>query len=181
MTDHSPKFETGDAPAKAPARFRAKLLLFPKFQLALVGANLGVMLLVIGATWLQMSRVFSDLAPAAGLSGIEQETYAKYLAFQQSSFHWSMGFGLLLGVAGTIGLTLLISHRFSGPLVNLRNHFKRIAEGAVAPAPRLRFRRGDFLEDLPPLVNEALDRIEARAAADAATVAATARGLRKAG
>lgn len=148
--------------AKRPRLFRFNLIIFPRFQLILVGANLSIMLLVSGITWIQMSRALSELRAVGGLAGVDAEYYRKFLEYNASNLQWSLFIALAVGVVVSTGLTLLISHRFSGPLVRLRGYFTSISKGAT-PIPRLKFRRGDFMGDLPPIVNQAMDRIEREA------------------
>ncbi len=51
---------------------------------------------------------------------------------------------------------LLITHRISGPILNLRNHLERIAQNPSAEFKPLKFRTTDFFQELPPLVNRVL-------------------------
>jgi signal transduction histidine kinase len=140
--------------------FRTRFLIFPQFQLKLLGANLAVMLVIAGIIWFQMSRSFADLNAAAGVSGVEAEFYHRYLAFHSHQLQIALGLAFATAAAATTVLTLMLSHRFSGPLVRLRGYFRQLNEQpGVEPIPQLNFRRNDFLGDLPPLVNQALDRI----------------------
>lgn len=148
---------------------RTRFLIFPQFQLKLLGANLVVIAVITGILWFQMSRAFSELHQAAGLSGVEAEFYKKYLAFQSQQLDWAIGISFACAIAATTVLTLVLSHRFSGPLVRLRGYFRQLSEQLPSgPIPQLSFRRNDFLSDLPPLVNQALDRIQAKEDAIAA-------------
>ena len=52
----------------------------------------------------------------------------------------------------------VISHRLAGPLVRLRRFFQVIAD--TGQVTNLSFRKGDYLSDLPPLVNKALGRLK---------------------
>ena len=138
-----------------------RLLIYPKFQLLLIGINLSVITFTMIVFWVSTQNALQDLAPAAGLSGIEVEYYKKYLEYQSSQFHKALFLSLLLGVVFSGGLTLLVSHRISGPLVRMRNFFRSLStfEGETNPLPTLEFRDGDYLSDFPPLVNEAIAHV----------------------
>jgi hypothetical protein len=140
---------------------RTRFLIFPQFQLKLLGANLLVMTLAAGVIWLQMSRAFSELAQmsaTAGASGAEAEFFRRFLEFQSHNIMTSLGLALVAALLGSTLLTLVISHRFSGPLVRLRHYFRDVRDSR-GPMPKLSFRKNDFLSDLPPLVNDALERV----------------------
>lgn len=145
-----------------PRVFRTRFLILPQFQLKLLGANLAVILFVAGVTWYQLSSSFAELSSAAGVSGVEAEFYQRYLAFQARNLNVALGVALATALVVSAVLTLAISHRFSGPLVRLRGFFRDLADG-TGPAQKLSFRKDDFLDDLPPLVNRALDRMQGQA------------------
>lgn len=147
--------------------FRTRLLILPQFQLKLLGANLAVISVISGIIWFQMSLSFSELSRAAGVSGVEAEFYQNYLAFHSHQLRVALVLSFLTAAGASTLMTLVLSHRFSGPLVRLRGYFRQITEQPQSqPIPRLSFRRNDFLADLPPLVNQALDRIQREADED---------------
>lgn len=155
-------------------KFRNRFLIFPKFQLVLIGMNLITMLLVCGVVWFQVSRAFSELRVMGGASGMEAEFYNKFLAFHAGTIQSYLFSGLLVGILLTVAMTVVVSHRFAGPLVRLRGYFKALKD-CKGPIPRLNFRRGDFLGDLPPIINEALENLEPKQAQGPAAVDQDAR------
>ncbi|MGE0615533.1 MAG: hypothetical protein AB7P04_07820 [Bacteriovoracia bacterium] len=144
-----------------PRTNRFRLLIFPRFQLVLVGTNLAIMFGVSLLTWLSVNHAFTGLMPAAGLDSMETEFYQKFIDYQTTTMQLRLFVALGLGIVVSSIVTLLISHRFSGPLVRLRGYFQSIADGHH-PIPRLEFRHGDFLDDIPPVVNDAIDTIQKR-------------------
>ncbi len=54
--------------------------------------------------------------------------------------------------------TIKISHRFAGPIFNLRRAFREVAEGK--PPRRLNFRRHDFWQELADDYNSMLQRLD---------------------
>src|SRR5690242_13313015 len=95
--------------------FRTKFLIFPAFQLRLIGANLILMLLISFVVWYRVEQVFDSLQPMAGISSKEVELYHKILDYQASESRIALLLSLLAGVAGSVLATLVISHKFSGP------------------------------------------------------------------
>lgn len=60
--------------------------------------------------------------------------------------------------------TLKLSNRIVGPIWNLRNTVRSLAAGEPNTRP-LRFRKGDFWEDLPESFNQMTDRLRKEGAA----------------
>jgi hypothetical protein len=140
---------------------RTRFLIFPQFQLRLLGANLAVIVVIAAVVWFQMTSSFAELEHAAGISGVEAEFYRKYLAFHSHQLNVALGLSFVTAAIASAAMTLVLSHRFSGPLVRLRGYFRQLTEQPQRdPIPHLSFRRNDFLGDIPPLVNQALDRIQ---------------------
>lgn len=53
--------------------------------------------------------------------------------------------------------SIRLSHRFAGPMVNLKRNLRKLAEGE--PIPPLRFRQGDFWQELTSDFNLVADRL----------------------
>jgi hypothetical protein len=66
-----------------------------------------------------------------------------------------------VAVLSTAVLTLLISHRMAGPINRLNGFFAHIVKTGEFP-PEIRFRNGDFFQELPPKINEAFLAIKKR-------------------
>jgi hypothetical protein len=47
----------------------------------------------------------------------------------------------------------------AGPLVRLQNYFLEIQKTGTLPKKDLTFRRGDYIQNLAPLVNDALKKL----------------------
>jgi len=138
--------------------FRRKLLIYPRFQMTLIAMNTVIMLgmcsLVGTLGYFSFERLREmgrdvQLAPS--------HAYFKFIDFQSGLVFQYLFVAFLVGVAISAVLTLIVSHRLAGPLVRLKNHFKQMGEtGKCSP---ISFRKGDYLRDLPPLINEALYRV----------------------
>ncbi|MCM2277911.1 MAG: hypothetical protein NDJ89_07520 [Oligoflexia bacterium] len=140
---------------------RRKLLIFPRFQLLLIGINLAIVALIGGVIWLSVRNTFAELEPVSGLSGMEVAFYQNYLDYQMSSFQSALLLALGAGSAFSVLVTLFVSHRLAGPLLRLRSFFRAIRDGAD-PVPELSFRDGDYCRDLPPLINDSIERLRSR-------------------
>jgi hypothetical protein len=136
---------------------RKKLLILPQFQLVLIGVNIATVLVTSLVIWVNTRNTLAHLKPAAGLSGHEVEYYNRYLQYQTQSFESALLISLLVGLAVSAVLTLVLSHRLSGPLVRMRGFFSSIRAGG--PVGQLKFREGDYMRDLPPIINGAIERI----------------------
>lgn len=69
-------------------------------------------------------------------------------------------FAALIGGAVVSSVsTLVLSNKLAGPIVRLHLHFKFIAEGG-RNIPAVFFRKGDFFNTLPPLINAAVDKMK---------------------
>jgi hypothetical protein len=149
--------------SRHPLRRRGlrKYLILPKFQLLVIGINLSVILTMSAIIWAGTRNALADLKPVAGLSGIEANFYKNYLDYQISTFQDSLLISLIVGAVVSAFLTLVITHRISGPMVRMKNYFKTLGEDNQPPQ-RLEFRDGDYFRDLPPLINDAIDRLESK-------------------
>jgi hypothetical protein len=136
-----------------------RLLIHPRFQIPIIASNLVVILIFFTIAWMGTQNALLDLKPAAGLSGIEVEYFRKYVDYQASQIQHALFLSLGIGVLATAGLTLIITHRLAGPLVRLKNFFQTIVDGK-SPIPHLEFRDGDYLRDIEPLVNGAIEKIQ---------------------
>ncbi|MBC7691221.1 MAG: hypothetical protein H7222_05580 [Methylotenera sp.] len=142
---------------------RKKLLIHPQFQLLLLGVNFGVILLFSTIVWATVQNTLLDLKPAAGLSGMEVDAYRRFLDYQAGNFQTAILGSMVVGLIVSGVVTLLISHRFAGPLIRLRNYFRSIGQSADAElVPELSFRDGDYLGELPPLINKAFARVQTK-------------------
>jgi hypothetical protein len=135
-----------------------KLLIYPRFQLPLIGINLLALALSFVVLWAVSEKAIGDLAPAASLSGTEVEFFRRYLHYQAMQIHLIFFIGGAISLALSAFVTLYLSHRIAGPMVALRTYFRNMQEG-VEPLPPLQFRDPDFLSDIPPLVNGAVDAL----------------------
>jgi len=138
---------------------RKKFLIYPKFQLILMLVNALIMMFAFGFVALQAKRSFA-LLETMGVNARLPPTHAyfKFLAVQSSTLYSHLIWALLVAFLVSAVITLLLSHRLAGPIIRLKSYFRNIANGEN-PVQRLQFRKRDFFEDLPAVINEALENI----------------------
>lgn len=135
---------------------RIKLIL-PSFQLRLTAAFVGMSALALIVQMLMFASFMSELA-------LELPDGGQYLATLLPGFLGRLSlfsFGLLL--PSSIGIGVLITFRIAGPLFRIERHLEEVSRGED-PGP-CRLRKGDQLQRLCRLVNEATDTLRGAAAA----------------
>ncbi|HAR41392.1 MAG TPA: hypothetical protein DCS07_01975 [Bdellovibrionales bacterium] len=158
-----PNFISNDHPSPSRSGRRKTLLIFPRFQLSIIGVNVGIILTMALLLWVAVENAFRDLQPAAGLSVNEATFFRNYVAYQATQVRIGLLVAGLCGIAISVIATLIMSHKFAGPLVRLRNYFTKACDG-TSPISELNFRDGDFLSEFPPLVNKAMAVAQERGA-----------------
>jgi hypothetical protein len=134
-------------------------LIYPRFQLGLLGVQAFVMILTFGIMQMENHAAFARLAQM-GLDASLNQNHA-YFHFVEDQSHAFFSHTLIAFVSALLlssGITLYLSFRLAGPIYRLRNHMKKVAEEGIHGLEPLRFRAGDFYSDLPPIINNALER-----------------------
>lgn len=146
-------------PAFKKKKWRLRSLIYPRFQLLIIGINGLVMLAAFTIVGLQASRTFAKLHELGVASQLnENHVYFKFVQYQAKTMYGQLAFALMGGLFISGVSTLILSHRLAGPIVRLRGYFLGISRGDnVKP---LSFRKGDFFLDIPPAVNAALEKIQ---------------------
>ena len=125
---------------------RKTCLINPRFQWRFIGFMAAVSLLAISILFLSNIVFFRGMEKEAVSVGLNPDNpYFDFLQEQKSSLS-----KLYFGVSSVVfvlmmGIGILYSHHIAGPLHNLNNKMRRIAQGED-PSP-LKFRQNDqFLE-----------------------------------
>lgn len=148
------------AATKRPPWYKRKYLVYPKFQLTLIFLNSLVTFVLFGMTALLVIRSHTYLESLVRQTRIPaQNLFTQLLTQQLRSLLFYMGIALVLGVLVTAVTTLLLSHKMAGPMIRLRNFFAQISKTGDFPET-LNFRNGDFFQDLPPMINQALNALK---------------------
>jgi methyl-accepting chemotaxis protein len=140
---------------------RRTYLINPRFQWRFIGFMAVVSLLAILLLFLSNILFFQDMAREARSVGLTPDNpYFDFLQEQKSSLS-----RLYFGVSAVVfvlmmTLGILYSHRIVGPLHNLNNKMKRIADGEdLSP---LKFRRRDQFQELAESFNAMVAKLKDR-------------------
>jgi len=139
---------------------RRKILVFPKFQLSLVFmvafVNLMSLLIITHFVYGQ----FQDLMISMGVEKLgENSPFTSFIYELRNGTLARIIIGFIMATSISSIIALWLSHRFAGPMVRIRSYFEEIRTSGVRKGP-IKFREGDYLNDLAPLIDEALQKLE---------------------
>jgi hypothetical protein len=144
--------------------FRKKYLIYPKFQLILVFANLLVSFFFPCLVILFLGQLKNNLNLITdnNLMGMSP-SYFEMVSYQLNSYVYTVIISFALcSLLGSI-FFIWISHKIVGPITNLMNFLKKYEEAKLNGGPlpgALSFRKDDLFLELPELVNKALSAAE---------------------
>lgn len=137
---------------------RLRLLIYPKFQLTLIGINLTIILLTIFFIGLQVHRSYNHMRELGLQVNLPiDHSYFKFVTLQENTLIRFLMIAIVLSFIISLVVTLFTSHKVAGPIVRLKSYFRDIAE--TGKVQDIRFRKNDFFEELPDLINSALKKI----------------------
>jgi hypothetical protein len=135
-------------------------LIFPKFQLTLVFLNFWVMTICFGIYYFSFYQSFENFRNTALEANVPEDSfYFSLLKMHQNYALKGFILSLVVGYIINFILTILITHRASGPIYRLKKYFEKISEKKEV-TEKLSFRKNDYYEDLPDIVNNAIDEIK---------------------
>ncbi|MEK6625924.1 MAG: hypothetical protein AABY86_13185 [Bdellovibrionota bacterium] len=140
--------------------WRRHFLIYPRFQLTLIIVNIVIMAGAFGAVGIQTVRMFGQLHQMGQDASLPKDhVYYQFLEMQSAVFQSHLLLALVVALVVSLILTLLLSHRLAGPIIRMRSYFDNIAHTGRTSGP-LQFRNSDYFSDLPPVINQAIDRLE---------------------
>ncbi len=130
-----------------------------QFRLAfvMVSAGLFIFLAFFGFELWMMSSIVQSLSPLAPPDSGLHEALANSLWWSWAAFYLV---AFIFGVAVLVG-TLVVSHRYFGPVVALRRHISAILNGEYDH--RTHLRKSDELKELAADLNQLSEHFETRA------------------
>ena len=143
-----------------PPWYRRKYLVYPKFQMTLIILNTVVTMALFGLISYLVIRshlYLENLVKQTRLPA--QNLFIQLLTEQLRSLLIYMFISLSVGLITTATLTLFLSHKMAGPMIRLKSFFSGISKGGEFPEP-IRFREGDFFQELPPVINHAFQSLK---------------------
>ncbi len=138
-----------------PHRRSLNPLVYPKFQLLLIGINLILLLIFVVALYFVIGKAFQEMVSVGEAAQIPPEhIYYQFLDLQQQKiWHYVLIAASFIFFFGGL-MTLFVSHRIVGPMIRLKRFFLDIEQkGSFYP---LKFRKYDFFSDIPEIINRAL-------------------------
>lgn len=130
------------------------LLIYPNFQLRLIGMSMAIAMVPLGLLFVFQYQVFNMEMSAAQINGWDSNhPHMIFLKEFQNNFHLIFlgAFASSLVICLTMGLSM--SHQVAGPLVKMRNFFDRVAENK-SEDQEIHFRKGDFFRELAESYNK---------------------------
>ncbi|MEW6071987.1 MAG: hypothetical protein AB1726_05230 [Planctomycetota bacterium] len=149
MRDRNPVLRDGAMMNQKRKERRSIKLVKPRLQLRLIGIFVGLSALGFLLQALHVALRLSELSgtmPEGGshLMAVLPELPIEILVFS---------FGMILPLITAVGI--FITHRIAGPVYRFEQHLGQVARGED-PGP-CRLRRGDELQDLCEVLNQALE------------------------
>jgi hypothetical protein len=143
-----------------PPWYKRKYLVYPKFQVPLILLNSLITIFLfalIGYMVIRSHLYLEQLVKQTRLPA--QNLFIQLLTEQLRTLLIYMVVALGIGVGSTALFTLLLTHRMAGPLMRLKSYFGEISKQSDFPEA-LRFRDGDYFQDLPPAINGAFGALK---------------------
>ena len=156
----APKTQSAPVSVGRPPWYKRKYLVYPKFQIPLIIINslVTVFLFCIVAYFVIHSHLYLEqMVKQTRLPA--QNLFIQLLTEQLRSLLFYMGISLVIAVTSTAIATLLLSHKMAGPMIRMKNYFGDINRSSEFPEP-LRFRDGDFFQELLPSINGAFNALK---------------------
>ena len=139
-------------------KIRKRFLVYPRFQLLLIGFQLGVILGIVVPVLLAIHVTFRDLQNIAINAGLPQgHAFFRLVSMEKQHLLSRLTLPMVLGVLASAIVTVVISDRLAGPIVRLRGIFRRMSE--TGEPEKVQFRSEDFFGDLPPIINSAIEKL----------------------
>lgn len=137
---------------------RYQFLVYPRFQLLMVGIQLIVLACSLIPLGMVLMRSFDVLERTAVTSGLApNHGIFHFLSVQKQLILTSALWPLIAGIVVNLVVTVWLSDKLVGPIVRLKREFTEMEN--TGQLREVEFRKGDFFTDLPPVVNRALKRI----------------------
>jgi hypothetical protein len=135
-----------------------QILIYPKFQLRLIAINITALLIAFTALIFQNYILFAKLHQMGTEAGLPAEhPFHQFINYEQNHFLFYTC-GTLAGMLVIfIIASLIISHRVAGPIVRLKSFFISVRDSGKIS--QLQFRKDDFFDDLPEVINQSLESI----------------------
>lgn len=151
--------EANNTDEKKPfKRLWRNYLIYPRYQLAVMIGNILILLAGFVAIYYQVQNSFYNLDEVAEAKHIFTNPHYKALVLYHERFILTTIFTTMIYcIVVAILFSIIFTHKSAGAIYGLKKYFKEVAKnGWTGP---LYFRKTDLHQDLPEVINHALDRI----------------------
>lgn len=134
-------------------------LINPRYQLALLIGHILILLCGFIVIYYQVQNSFYNLDKSAALKNIITNPYYKELVMMQQDFILTTIYTTMIYcIVVSVVFTIIFSHKSAGAIYGLKKYFEDIVkEGWKRP---LVFRKSDLHQEIPEIVNNALERVK---------------------
>lgn len=139
-------------------RFLSNILIYPKFQLSLIGINFLALVVAFAILIFQNFYIFSKLHKMGEDAGLtEDHVFHQFIRFQENQFLFFTTATFIVVLLIITLVSLFISHRVAGPVLRLKTYFLDMQK--TEKIQKLEFRKNDFFDDLPKIINSSLQSV----------------------
>ena len=131
---------------------RKVLLINPPFQFRFMGWMGGLAIGVVMVMQVAHAWFFHNLRNQAQMAGLPPDhVFYQFVQDRQVEMNiiTAVTFVLVVLLVGVVGLVL--SHKIAGPMYRLKKHFESTARTGARP---VKFREGDFFQEVPDAYNQ---------------------------
>lgn len=134
-------------------------LIYPKFQLTLVIINLIIISAAFVLVFQQVISSFDDLLLIGQKLKLDPNSaFFRFLGHQKGLLLNRLYLAAGVSYSFTFVLTIYFSHKATGPIYRLKTYFLEMkSKEKMSP---LTFRKGDYYDDLPEIINDGLETIK---------------------
>ncbi|MBL7716376.1 MAG: hypothetical protein JNL01_12995 [Bdellovibrionales bacterium] len=137
---------------------RKRFLIYPRFQLTLIAFQWVILGAILISIYFSIGNAVTHLRSTAVEVGLDpSHPFFRLIALEEKLLIKSLQWPFALAAIAITVLTVWVSDRLAGPIIRLREFFREA--GTSGKAGEVRFRKGDFFDDLPEVINDALKRI----------------------
>lgn len=137
---------------------RRNYFINPKFQLRMIGWCSLLFMIIISifaaANW-YFFRELNLLAFQAGLA--EGHVFFEFIENQKVMMFRIFIFASFLSLITIVFAGIYITHRISGPIYKLTEHFKKSHPGSLQ---KVMFRKGDYFQELKDAYNDYIEKMK---------------------
>ncbi|MBL7663763.1 MAG: hypothetical protein JNM93_01425 [Bacteriovoracaceae bacterium] len=139
-----------------------KFIIYPKFQMKLLSFNLAIVLIGFGCISYRIWSSFHDLEKIGTNANLPADhIFFKFLDHQlHELFFPDLLITFLIVIVFTSLVTLRLSQKLAGPILRMKTYFESIEKNPGEAKHQLKFREGDFFDDLPEVINKAHSRLK---------------------